>query len=78
VCELLTEFRAYCVVRVGKDCTATDGTKGWEVEDAGHLTGESGVDGIELPECSRPRQGPMMPFSIAHLAVLAVCNKLVK
>ena len=76
--ESLTEYRAYCVVRVGKDCTATDGTKGWEVEDAGHLTGESGVDGIELPECSRPRQGPMMPFSIAHLAVLAVCNKLVK
>jgi hypothetical protein len=36
VCESLTEYRAYCVVRVGDDCTATDGKSGWEVEDAGH------------------------------------------
>ena len=76
--ESLSEYRAYCVVRVGKDCTATDGTKGWEVEDAVHLTDESGADGIELPDWSRPKQGPMMPHSIAHHAVLAICNNLVK
>ena len=75
VCESLTEYRAYCVVRVGEDCTATDGKSGWEVEDAGHLTDESGVAGIELPENSRPKQGPMMPHTIAHFAVLSICNK---
>ena len=78
MCESLTEYRAYCVVRVGEDCTATDGKSGWEVEDAGHLTDESGVAGIELPENSRPKQGPMMPHTIAHFAVLSICNKLVK
>ena len=81
VCELLTEYRAYRVVRVGMDCTATDGTKGWEVEDAWNLTDESGADGIFLPggpATSRPQQGPMMPHSIAHHAVLAICNNLVK
>ena len=78
VCESLTEFRAYCVVRVGRDCTATNGSSGWEVEDVVRLTEESGVAGIELPEYSRPKQGPMKPHTIAHHAVLAICNKLVK
>ena len=78
VCESLTEYRAYCVVRVGEDCMATDGSSGWEVEDAVQLTDGSGVAGIELPEYSRPKQGPMKPHTIAHLAVLAICNKLVK
>ena len=81
VCALLTEYRAYRVVRVGMDCTATDGTKGWEVEDAWNLTDERGADGIFLPggpATSRPKQGPMMPHSIAHHAVLAICNNLVK
>ena len=79
--ESLSEYRAYCVVRVGKDCTATDGKTGWEIEDAVHLTDESGADGIFLPggpATSRPKQGPMMPHSIAHHAVLAICNNLVK
>ena len=78
VCESLTEYRAYCVVRVGKDCTATDGTSGWKVEDVVHLTDESGVAGIDLPEYSRPKLAPMKPHTIPHLAVLVICNKLVK